>query len=626
MSANKRANAVGSASKITQKKRAKKVSNQVKKTPAKSTKPHPSASPRVSMPAAELAKQVKLFKAMTQPIDFDGMAHLPTQDANNLAHFHQRTTNVFSPNSDGTLKFVMTNWPDARVLAQLDTPPESLVSLVQSENFEYKAPKRGQFAYRIYPEQMRWWRNFKRDFWEHAHDSAWRAHMVAVKHKFSRHYLTPNGHRVALPGPMLSQPTCTYLTPELVPSGVVGDSWWYNSGAQINGKITNGDEKPLNGLFINMNGETEVRAINSDHHGSTQFKLVKPFTATAPVPFTGPQVPIVISFPKGSIPDPLQGNMQISSATGKATVKLYAAEDYYEITGNIVAKGSLVASTILLTVGGAFALNWAPGCTPAGGQSTTFVCSVAASIADVWIKNLSITVPQMNYTPDPDPMGNWYALSTIDSEQIIDSTQSLRTIGSEAEISSFSPLINTGGQITQCLLPADFFNTYTLNDITDSLLNQIPDRRNAAVVEGGRSFLPPFAGQQIFTSEDDVDNMDENALEQPTIAFVLSGMDSTASMRLQTGLSLEGPSVSQLFVNRAYPPDIAAQQRVTGAISVMPHHNGNPLGALALAVAEGAFIAACKRFPLMEEMAAFVAYFKKLYDTKYASESTKVSR
>lgn len=632
-----RASASGPAAKIVQNSQQKKTSKKVQKQAAPKAAAKKKSAPKMSIPRAvqtikaaispaEITKQVKLLKATIQPIDYDGLAHLPTQDANNLAHYHQRTRNVFEPNADGKLKFVMTNWPDARVLANLDTPPPLLTHLVSESEFKFagKPKKSKQFAYRIYPEHMKWWRNFKRDFWQNSNDPLYKQHMLAMMQKFKQKRVNANGHRVALPGPMTIQPSCTYLIPTLTTTSTIADSWFYNAGSLINGGIAFSAEKPLNGVAVNHNGETEVRAISTDHHGSTDFRLVKPIVTASPVPFTGAQVPILMSIPRGEVPDGIYG--MITRTSGSVVVKLYACDDYVTQSGGTTPRGTLAASSGTISASGGFALAWTPGNTMAGGQQVNFICTLTASTTDLWVTAFSLTVPQINYTPDPSPSSHWYALSTIDSELIIDSSQSLRTIGSEAKISNFSAPIEKSGEITQAILPADFFVNNTLVDVTDDLVNQITDSRNAAAADGGRTYLPNFSGQPEFVSEEDVDASDDGALIQPSIVMTMSGLSPDNSVRLETGIHLEGPSTSQLFVNRAFPPDIAAQQRVAGAVACIPHHNCNPLGGVALAIAEGAFIAAIKRYPLVEEVGAFCAYFKKLYDTAFVTEAAKLAK
>lgn len=635
MSAKTPTNATGAAATITKKqtkkKQAPKAMARAQKKPTRSPAPKVVRVPQYvpQMPkqdAAELAKQMKLLKATIQPIDFGGLAHLPTQDATSFAHFHQRTTEVFPPNADGSFKAVITNEPDARAIVKLDAPPANLQTLVPADQFVPGIRSKGVKPYRINFDNLRHWKKFKADFWEHAHDPMYRAHMAACKRIEKTRFVNSNGHRIRLPSMALTSTIRTYSlarAPDIT-TNTSTNSWWYNNGScATNGLVSGDGYHTTNGDLLFSSPEGMVTFVGWVGGGRSGF--VKPLAVPAPV--SKNVAPFILNYNEGeSIYSGYDGQCV---ATSPLSLQLVAAAAGLSTTGAVIAPGDVVANALPTpgnTIGGSFA--WVPTKTPRPGIAIQLFLQVSVvSGVNNCLGNWHVSLSCADDLPNPGPASGWYGIPTIDAETINAETQSLRVIGSEAEISCFQAPIAAKGQITQCTLPADFWETHTLNDVTTSTLVNIPDHRNAAFVEGGRSFLAPFQGQAECFNENDVSQADDVVMSQPCLAFVCEGMDPTGgNLRLQTGVHWEGPSVSQLFVNKPFPPDIIAQQRIDAAAAVIPHHNGNPLGLVAIGACLLAYKAASLAVPAFEDMSRWLARFKSIYDEEYALQSSKLAR
>lgn len=616
--------ASGSLNQIGQKKKSRPLVPKQKRQskPKSKSKPRKSkaSTPRAPKPkldASSYNNTVNLFRAMVDSLNWKHDCYLPDENATNVAHFYQRWRRTFKPNADGTLKYIASNNPDTAVLVQLDEAPDDVTLVKHADLYRHDPSAQRSRPFRIFHAHHVAVKRFFKDGLMHMHDPAVRELYLYYKWLVGQRHVDETGHRVALPGPMVSSPITSYsMAQPLEYANANTDSWFYNNGQNKSGFINNDSvDRDLNAYVVDASGQPRVNGIYLGPNGQIVRRNLAPVTISG-----APKVPLMFGYPSGS------SNIGVASITYNSTitnilVKVKAGEDYKSSTGLSVAIGSTIASGIV-TGTGAFNLAFnAPTMPPPDQNIQCYATLACTGAVPASISNFTLNLSFAPGAPDDEP--GWYAFPNPDAAAITDGTNSLTQISRVLHTTYFGPMLTNGGGITQATVPEDTFGTgMTLSDLTKSYLANLPDSRQARASEGGYSIMPPYASQASLVSQEDLASGDDDALETPLTATVLDGLDPTSEIRLEYGAHRQGPSKSLLYENRPRIADVAARQHVTAALAVMPHHDGNPLGAALVSAAVVAFKLALKAWPMIGNITKFAGKFKESFDKEYASRTS----
>lgn len=221
--------------------------------------------------------------------------------------------------------------------------------------------------------------------------------------------------------------------------------------------------------------------------------------------------------------------------------------------------------------------------------------------------------------PIPDNNDDWYQIPTPDSQTILDVTNGLRCTAQDL-LCTFegSTLLNQGAGVIS-ILPADFFQTHTVDDVTYKTLAELPMEYDGRASEGLHAFMPPFGAAQSIFQQSDSNPYDDQIIAAPRIAMVLKGLEPGGIFRFKMNWHGEGPSTSQLFANRPRGGDPAAMAFCTQALSNMNPCSANFIHLMIVSACLTAWRVAVNIAPTLEAVCKFGTCFAQAYKTAFSS-------
>lgn len=269
--------------------------------------------------------------------------------------------------------------------------------------------------------------------------------------------------------------------------------------------------------------------------------------------------------------------------------------------------------------------------TPTG--ATAFSISIPAVAAgrlfpEIIPQSGNVSLQELHWqAPIPDNEDDWYQIPTPDADTILKVTNGLRCTA-QSLLATFlgADLLNQGAGCI-ALLPADYFQKYTVDDLTMKNLQEIGTQKyDGRASEGFNAFMPPYGAVQSIFQQEDANPYDDVNIAAPRIALVLKGLEPDTAIRLKMCCHLEGPSTSQLFSNRPRGGDPAAYAFCTQALSNVNPCSANFIHMMIVSACLAAWEIAINVAPAIEAVCKFGTIFASSFRTAFLSSKSKKER
>lgn len=267
---------------------------------------------------------------------------------------------------------------------------------------------------------------------------------------------------------------------------------------------------------------------------------------------------------------------------------------------------------------------------PTGG--TAFSLTITGVPAGVLFPHFSPSTSNCNVltfdwqAPIPDNDDDWYQIPTPDADVILGVTNGLRCTAQDLLCTYEGSTLNNEGSGVIAILPADFFQTHTVDDVTYKTLAELPMEFDGRSAEGFHAFMPPFGAAQSIFQQEDANPYDDTNIAAPRIAVVIKGANPDGVFRVKMNWHGEGPSVSQLFANRPRGGDPAAMAFCSQALANMNPCSANFIHLMIVSACLTAWRVAVNIAPTLEAVCKFGSAFASAYRTAFSDSSKKTKR